>query len=256
MTKWDIVQSPAWVGFSNYIRMFTKDSVFKTGLKNVGILLVSVLLIQLPFALLLALLLSRLTKGVRLFKTAFFIPVTFSATAVGLVWLRMYDSTYGIINDLFRFFGIDYQQMWLSKPNEVMWAICVPLIWSKVGYYLIILYAGIKAIPQDYFEAALLDGCNNIHASFYITLPLLRNVMSMCAVLCAIGAVKEYPLIFVMTSGGPFRASMTPAIQMYVKAFIDMDFGYGSALAVMLVVISLFVYGAIHLVFPVKDLQY
>lgn len=78
----------------------------------------------------------------------------------------------------------------------------------------------------------------------------------MCSILCAIGAIKEYPLIYVMTLGGPFKASMTPAIEMYVKAFLEMDFGYGSALAMILVLISLFVYGFINLLIPVRDIQY
>lgn len=256
MTQWKIIKSPEWIGFNNYIEMFTNDAVFKTGLKNIGILVVVVLVVQMPVSLLLALMLSNLKHAIRLIKTAFFVPVVFSATAVGLVWLRMFDSSYGIINKLFEVLGSDYRQMWLSNPKQVIWAISVPLVWCKVGYYLIIFYAGIKAIPNYYYQAALIDGCTGVRASFKITIPLLRNVIIMCSILCAIGAIKEYPLIYVMTLGGPFKASMTPAMEMYVKAFLEMEFGYGSALAIVLVLISLFVYWFINLLIPVRDIQY
>lgn len=254
--KWNGYGDMVFVGLKNYVRLFTADKTFVTGLKNILIMLGAVLFVQLPISLLLALLLSRVQKGARLIKTLFFVPIVFSATAVGLVWLRMFDSTYGVINQLFAALGIDYVQNWLCEPKHVMWAICIPVVWCKIGYYLVILYAGIKSIPHDYYQAALLDGCTGVRATVKITIPLLRNVISMCAVLCAIGAIKEYPLIYVMTLGGPFKSSTTPAIQMYLEAFTNSNFGYSSAIAVMLVVISLITYKLLHVILPTADIQY
>lgn len=254
--KWNGYGDMVFVGLKNYVRLFTADKTFVTGLKNILIMLGAVLFVQLPISLLLALLLSRVQKGARLIKTLFFVPIVFSATAVGLVWLRMFDSTYGVINQLFAALGIDYVQNWLCEPEHVMWAICIPVVWCKIGYYLVILYAGIKSIPHDYYQAALLDGCTGVRATVKITIPLLRNVISMCAVLCAIGAIKEYPLIYVMTLGGPFKSSTTPAIQMYLEAFTNSNFGYSSAIAVMLVVISLITYKLLHVILPTADIQY
>lgn len=254
--KWNGYGDMVFVGLKNYVRLFTADKTFVTGLKNILIMLGAVLFVQLPISLLLALLLSRVQKGARLIKTLFFVPIVFSATAVGLVWLRMFDSTYGVINQLFAALGINYVQNWLCEPKHVMWAICIPVVWCKIGYYLVILYAGIKSIPHDYYQAALLDGCTGVRATVKITIPLLRNVISMCAVLCAIGAIKEYPLIYVMTLGGPFKSSTTPAIQMYLEAFTNSNFGYSSAIAVMLVVISLITYKLLHVILPTADIQY
>ena len=206
--------------------------------------------------LFLALLLSRVTKGVRFIKTAYFIPVVFSATAVGLVWLRVFDIKYGLLNQILALMNSEWKQTWLISPKTVMWAVIFPVIWCKIGYYLIILYAGIKAIPNDYYEAALLDGCSGIKATWHITIPLLRNVIATCASLCAIGAIREYPLIFVMTLGGPMKASYTPAIQMYIEAFTNLKFGYGSAIAVTIVIISLLAYKLIDIVFPTDDIQF
>lgn len=253
---WNGYSDMIFVGLKNYAKLFTADKTFLTGLRNVLIMLGAVLLIQLPISLFLALLLSQITKGARLIKTLFFVPIVFSATAVGLVWLRMFDANYGVINQLFAALGIDYAQNWLSEPKNVMWAICIPVVWCKIGYYLIILYAGIKSIPNDYYQAALLDGCSGIRATIKITIPLLRNVISMCAVLCAIGAIKEYPLIYVMTLGGPFKSSTTPAIQMYLEAFTNSNFGYSSAIAVMLVVISLVTYKLLNVLIPTTDITY
>lgn len=256
LTKWEIVKTPVFIGLENYRRMIFNDPVFLTGLRNIFILLLAVVCIQLPIALILALLVAQCTKGIRILKTTFFIPMVFSATAVGLVWLRIYDPTYGIINRFFDALNIAYQQKWLSNATTAIIAICGPLIWCKIGYYLIIFYAGIKSIPKDYYEAALLDGCTGIHATVKITIPLLSNIISMCVVLGAIGALREYPLIYVMTLGGPFKSTFTPAIEMYVKSFIEMNFGYGSALAASLVIISMITAKLLRMIFPANKIQY
>lgn len=255
LTEWRGYTDPVFIGFENYIALF-EDKAFRLGLKNILIMLVAVLCIQLPLALLFALLLSRLTKGVRFLKTGFFVPVVFSATAVGLVWLRIYDVKYGLINQFLKSIGSEYVQRWLVEPQNVMLAVSVALIWCKFGYYLIILYAGIKAIPNDYYEASLLDGCSGIKATIHITLPLLRNVTASCAVLCAVGAVKEYPLIYVMTLGGPANYSSTPALLMYKEAFLSDHFGYASAISIMLVIMSLVIYKLVDKLFPSVDIQY
>ena len=255
-TEWDLASSPKFIGLQNYITMFTEDPVFLTGIKNTGILIVAVLFIQIPLALGLALLLANIKRGSRLIKASLFIPVLFSATAVGILWRRVFDYNFGVLNAIFDLFGSNYQQMWLSDPASAIFAVCIPLIWCKIGYYIIIFYAGIKAIPKDYFEAALLDGCTGIRATVKVTLPLLRNVTSACLILGAIGALREYPLIYALTNGGPYNSTMTPAMEMYVRGFIYTEFGYASALAVMLIVLCLVTTGILNKVYPAKDIKY
>jgi raffinose/stachyose/melibiose transport system permease protein len=256
LTKWDLIKIPEFIGLKNYVQMLVEDMAFRTGVKNVFVLFLAVEIVQLPLALLLALLLSYCGRGLRLFKTSYFIPVVFSATAVGLVWVRIFDYSYGPINQIFKLLGMSYRQQWLSDPKTVMLTICAPLIWCKMGYYIILFYAGLKGIPKDYYEASLIDGCTGIRAVFKITIPLLGNVISLCISLGAIGALSEYPLIYVMTLGGPFKSSITPAIEMYEKTFLENSFGYGSALAVSIVILSLVVSKILGWIFPVRDIQY
>ncbi|MFA9380461.1 MAG: carbohydrate ABC transporter permease, partial [Acetanaerobacterium sp.] len=115
---------------------------------------------------------------------------------------------------------------------------------------------GVKSIPKDYYEAALIDGCDAFQSSIKITLPLLRNAIKIVVILTAVGVLREYPLIYVMTQGGPFNSSSTPAIQMYIESFLKMQFGYGSSIAVVLVIECLLVSFIINKAFPDADLQY
>lgn len=244
-----------FVNIKNYIKMFTSDPVFWVSLKNSLILLVLTVTIQVPIALLLALILDRCTKFLNFFKTAYFIPVLLSATAAGLLWGRVFDVRNGLINKIFEMFSIAPQQ-WLSDEKTVIFALAVPLIWKEIGYYLVILYAAIKSIPKDYFEAALLDGCSTIQSTWYITIPMCRNSLNTVVVLTAIAALRVYPLIYTMTGGGPYNSSATLAIQMYSESFLKMNFGYGSAIAVVLVLECLVVSKVINKLFPQQELQF
>ena len=255
-TEWDMVKAPVFTGIQNYVKLFTEDVNFKTSIKNMIIILGGVLLIQIPVALIIALLLDRITKGSRLLKSAYFVPVLFSATAVGLLWKRVFDYKFGVINAVFKLLGMSYQQLWLSNPEQAIWAVIIPVIWCKLGYYVIIFYAGIKAIPKDYYEASLLDGCNGIRATTRITLPLLHNVINACLVLGAIGALREYHLIFALTAGGPFDSTTTLAMMMYNYAFKYHYVGYASAVAVVLVTVCLVTSFLINKIYPTKDIQY
>ena len=254
--KWDMVESMQFIGLDNYIQLFTEEELFWPSIKNMFVLLVAVLGIQIPLSLTIALLLDKITKGSRLLKTSYFIPVLFSATAVGLLWKRVYDYKFGVLNALFSLLGFNYQQLWLSDPKMVMLAVIIPVIWCKLGYYIIIFYAGIKGIPKDYHEAALIDGCNDFRATIHVTLPLLRNVISACVTLGAIGALREYPLIFTMTAGGPYNSSMTLALLMYKYAFQYRYLGYASAIAIILVLVCLLVTALLHKIYPTQDIRY
>lgn len=256
-TDWNGVKLSGIVfsGVGNFKEALTSNAFWK-GIMNTLIILIVQIFIQIPITVALAIALSFCTKGLKFSKTAFFIPYVLSATAVAMLWARVYDVDYGLINRLLNSFGINYQQMWLSDTKTVLGALLLPMVWRSIGYYLIILYAGVKSIPKDYLEAALIDGCNSWQSSIKITVPLLRNTINVVVVLAAVGALREYPLIYVMTSGGPFNASTTPAILMYSESFLKMRFGYGSAVAVLLIMECLLVSTFINKVFPSKELQY
>ncbi|MCG8499340.1 MAG: sugar ABC transporter permease [Firmicutes bacterium] len=257
-TQWDGIsfENLKNIGTRNYFELFTNDPVFWTGIKNTFVILLLQLAVQIPLTTILALVLDSCVKGVKAYKTTFFIPVLFSATAVGLLWSRLYDVDYGLINRIFSSLGTGYMQKWLSSSKTVVLALTAPMIWRSMGYYLLILYAGVKSIPKSYYEAALIDGCSAWQSAMKITLPLMRNAINVVVTLTAVAALREYPLIYVMTNGGPFNSSSTPAIQMYIESFLKMRFGYGSSIAVVLVIECLLISALIHKLFPDKDIQY
>ena len=256
-TNWNGVKlsSISLSGGGNFVEALT-SKVFWKGITNTMFILLVQIGVQIPITVALAIALSYCTKGLRFNKTAFFIPYVLSATAVALLWARVYDIDFGLINGVFKLLHIDFKQTWLSEADTVLGALLLPMVWRSIGYYLIILYAGVKSVPIDYTEAAMIDGCSPLQSAIKITVPLLRNTINVVVVLAAVGALREYPLIYVMTGGGPFNASTTPAILMYTESFLKMRFGYGSAVAVLLILECLIVSTFINKVFPSKDLQY
>lgn len=254
--EWNGMSDMEFIGIDNYIKLFTKDPIFWTGVKNTLIFLVACMLGQLPMALLLALLLSHFTKGVKFYKIAFFIPILLSSAAIALLWNKAYEPNFGLIKQVVGMFIPGWTQEWLSKPETVVQAVAAPVIWQYVGYHMVILYAGIKSIPEQYYEAALIDGASGIRATWHVTLPLLRDIIKVCVVLCAVGSLKMFDMIHIMTGGGPYNSSTTVALQMYNEAFLKMQYGYGSAIAVFLVVECLLVAFVINKLVEGEEIQY
>ena len=256
LTDWNGINDMNFVGLNNYIRMFTDDPIFIIGVRNNFIFLALSLLGQIPAALCLALLISRFTAGIKFFKTAFFIPVLLSTSAIALLWQRVYEPNFGIVNQVAELIGSSWSQEWLSSGNTVVQALAIPIIWQFIGYHLVILYAGIKSIPEQYYEAALIDGADGIKATFYITIPLLQDIIKVCIVLCAVGSLKLFDLIYIMTKGGPHNSSITIALQMYNEAFLKMSYGYGSAIAIFLVIACLAIAFIINKSLETQDMQF
>ncbi|MFA9379554.1 MAG: carbohydrate ABC transporter permease, partial [Acetanaerobacterium sp.] len=141
-TQWDgtSIHKIQFIGIANFVKLFTEDPVFWVGIKNTLIILLVQLGIQIPLTVVLTLALDRCTRGAKFYKSVYFIPVIFSASAVGLLWSRLYDVNFGLFNRIFETIGVGYQQQWLSSDKTVIFALLIPMIWRSVGYYLIILY--------------------------------------------------------------------------------------------------------------------
>lgn len=234
---YDGIGAMTFKGFGNYIKMFTKDHYMLTAVKNSILLVVGSLLIQLPISLLLALVLSRGVKGEQFFRTVYFLPVVISSMVIGQLWMKMFNSDYGLLNSLIRLFGNpDYHYSWLSTPKTAFFSTMVPAIWQYVGYHMLIFYAGIKSISPDYYEAAQIDGASRRQTTFKITLPLLAPVIKTCMIFSITGSLRAFDLVYVMTGGGPNHASEVPATLMYNNLFRRGLYGYGSSQAVFIVI--------------------
>lgn len=236
LVQYDGMGSMSFIGLKNYADLFLADKYFSKALLNSLILAAASVFIQLPLSLLLALTLAKGVKGEKFFRTVYFVPVVISGMVIGQLWMKIFNSEYGILNIFIRFLGFrDFEFAWLSTPSTAFLATVIPSIWQYIGYHMLILYAGIKSIPGDYYEAARIDGATNGQIARKITLPLLAPVLKICTVFALTGSLRAFDLIYVMTSGGPNHASEVPATLMYNNLFRRGLYGYGSAQAFFIV---------------------
>jgi raffinose/stachyose/melibiose transport system permease protein len=226
-----------FLGFTNYIELFTEDRYFPDSVKNSFILVAASLFIQLPISFTLALILSRGVRGEKFFRTIYFVPVVISSMVIGQLWMRIFKSDYGLLNILIRTIsGSDFEYAWLAQPKTAFYATVVPAVWQFIGYHMLIFYAGIKSIPTDYYEAAQIDGASKFKTTIKITIPLLSPVIKTCTIFALTGALRSFDLIYVMTGGGPNHASEVPSTLMYTNLFRKGLYGYGSAQAFFIVI--------------------
>jgi len=229
-----------FVGTGNYIKLFMGDPVFLESLKNTAILIIGSVFVQIPLAFLLA---NRLAKGIpgeKAFRTIYFIPVVIASTIIGKLFYYIFSADIGIVNAIVRAVGVpDFYFNWLTNPSTAFLCVAVAAIWQYIGYHMIILYAGIKSISADYFEAAIIDGATGAKATRHITIPLLAPVIKTCVILAAVGSVKTYDIVVAMVGSGSHSGTQVPAILLWRNLFKGRLVGYGSAQAFFLVVVCL-----------------
>lgn len=235
--EYDGIGTMKFLGLKNYIDLFATDRYFPKSLVNSFILVGASLLIQLPISLTLALVLARGVKGEKFFRTVYFVPVVISSMVIGQLWMKIFNSDYGLLNILLRAIGMkDFDYSWLSNPKTAFLCTVVPAVWQYIGYHMLIFYAGIKSISPDYYEAAQIDGATKWQTNRKITLPLLAPVMKTCIIFSITGSLRAFDLIYVMTGGGPNHASEVSATLMYNNLFRKGLYGYGSAQAFFIVI--------------------
>ncbi len=255
--KWNILDTRKFIGIDNFVQLFTMDDVFRIGMKNTFILMLLSLIVQIPIAIALAIAISGNIKGKRFFKTVFFMPNMLSSVAVGLLWFFIYSPDFGIINRFFDAIGLSHlDQQWLADEKTVLPAIIVVICWQFVGYHMILYLAAIENIPKSLCEAAVIDGASSGQMVRYITLPLIKPIIGIDAVLIATGSLRFFDLIFVMSGGGPNHASEVIASYMYIKSFRDMQYGYGSAISVVLLVLCLVVTQILNKAFKSEPIEF
>lgn len=227
-----------FVGLSNYKAVF-KDASFIISLKNMMRMVFFSVLFHTPIALVLAVLINTKCRGYRFFKVIYFVPTIFPLTAIGLLWYFIFMPN-GSFNAFLEFLGMyDSVKGWLIDPSTAMNTIIFVNIWAGIGYYMVILIAGLTTIPDEIYEAALIDGATPIKQFFHITVPMLKPIISMCVLMDIIGTVKVFDLIFVMTEGGPNGLTNLPTTLMYYEAFRYDNYGKGSAIGIIILLIAL-----------------
>ena len=227
-----------FVGLQNYLSVF-KDPAFILSLKNMGRMVFFSVIFHTPIALLLAVAINTKCKGYRFFKVMYFIPTIFPLTAIGLLWYFIFMPN-GSLNSLLEAVGLaTLAKGWLIDSATAMNTIIFVNIWAGIGYYMVILIAGLTTIPDEIYEAADIDGATATKKFFHITIPMLKPILSMCILMDIIGTVKVFDLIFVMTEGGPNGLTNLPTTLMYYEAFRYDNYGRGSAIGVIILIIAL-----------------
>jgi raffinose/stachyose/melibiose transport system permease protein len=226
-----------FVGLQNY-RDALADPVFLGALRHVLVILVLSLVLQLPFALGLAVLLNERMRGRALLRLFFFLPFVLSDVITAIVW-RLLLQPGGLVDHSLDAAGLEgLVQLWLADPDIVLYTVFVVVSWKYFGFHMILLLAGLQQIPYELEEAAALDGAGRVQTFRYITLPLLGPTIRICVFLSIIGSLQLFDLVWVMTGGGPVGASHTTVTYMLERGFERSQFGYGSAVAVIAFLIS------------------
>lgn len=225
------------VGLNNYVRIIS-DEVFIKAVKNVLVIIVCSLGIQLPMAMLLAVLVGRDLPGRSLFRTIFFLPYVLSEVNAAIMWLLLFnaDPERGLFNGILVQMGLS-PVAWLGDMNIVLFAVFLTLTWKYFGFHMLLYLTGLQNIPTDIEEAARMDGANSIQNFFYITLPLLSSPIKTSVYMSVLGSIQQFIIVWVMTGGGPVNASETMATYMYRFGFVRFQLGYGSAVAIIMFIL-------------------
>ncbi len=236
-TSWDLLGTPQWVGLHNY-RALLEDPLFYKVVSNTLWFVVLYVVLDMVIALGLAVALNQKIKGLAMFRTAYFLPVVTSMVAVSIVWEWIYDPGYGILNAVVGWFGIE-KVHWLSDPRFALPCLVVMSVWKSLGYTMILFLAGLQAIPTEYTEAAAVDGASGLTRFFRITLPLLGPTLLLVGIMATIRAFQTFDSVYLMTQGGPRRATTVVVYWLFQNAFTYFKLGKASALAYMLFAVLL-----------------
>lgn len=229
-----------FVGLNNY-KLILTDQVFIKGIENCIIIVVFSLAIQLPLALLLAIMVGRDLPGRAFFRSIFFMPYVISEVITAIIWIGMFspDPENGFVNALLILIPGVHAQNFLGDLNQVMACVFVVLTWKYFGLHMLLFMAGLQNIPRELEEAAMIDGANRWQSIWFVTVPLLGTTIRTTTYLSVLGSLTQFPLIWIMTRGGPVNASEVMATYMYRYAFIRFQLGYGSAVALVMLAFCL-----------------
>lgn len=236
---WDGFGAKVFIGLKNYKELFSSRTIaFSKALGNAMLLAGLSVALQLPLALWFALKLGRGIKGERVFVSIYFMPVLISTVVIGQLWLKIYNPDYGILNSALRAMGLEsWTRTWLGDKNTALLACFVPTLWQYVGYHMLLMYAGVRSVPKDLCEAAMLDGAKDSQVDLHIVIPYIKSILKVSVIFAVTGSLKSFDLIYVLTNGGPLHATEVPSTRMIEMLFNRNRYGMGSTIAVLLIVL-------------------
>ena len=236
--EWDGLGEMEWVGIGHYINLLD-DERFYTSLKN-NILWLMLFILSIPAGLFIALFLNQTVTGIRLYKSLFFFPFVISQIVVGLIFSWFYNPTFGLVGDIFEFFGAAAPSI-LGDERYVTYGIIFAGLWPQIAYCMILYLTGLNNVAAEQIEAGRLDGARGWRLLWHVVLPQLWPATFLAIVVTVIGALRSFDMIAIMTQGGPYGSSNVLSYYMYETALSEYGFemGYGSAIAVVLFMIMM-----------------
>lgn len=239
-TSWDGLSSNIrYIGFENFREILSSPRVHNA-LKNTLIFAFSLVILENALALLLAILVDQVRWLRNFFRSIFYFPVLMSGIIMGFIWMIIMNYNFGVLNQLLDMIGLgSLKADWLGDPDYALIAIILSTVWKAAGYYMVIYLAGLQGIPQELHEAASIDGANRWQQFRSITFPLLAGAMTVCLMLSMIGSLKIFDQIAVMTDGGPGFATETLTYIIYKVGFGELRQGFGTALSMVLFLLTL-----------------
>ncbi len=235
LLEWNLLTPPAFLGLENYVDLI-RDKEFGRSLRATFYYLAGSVPLGVVVSLALAVALNQHIKGMRLFRTVYFVPVVSSMVAVALMWRWMYNPTSGVLNfmlnRLFQFLHLPLTAPdWLQSPVWAMPAIIIMSVWKGMGYNMVLFLAGLQGIPRHLYEAAEIDGASQHRQFWSITLPLLTPTTFFVVIMSVIGSFQVFEQAYIMTQGGPVRSTVTTVYYIYENGFQWHRMGYASAVA-------------------------
>jgi multiple sugar transport system permease protein len=241
--EWNAIKPPRFIGLENFERLLYEDS-FEQALTNTLKLIALVVPAEILLALGVALLLNLPLQGRGILRAMYFLPVVTSTVAASVVWTSIFQPTYGILSQVLEPFGLG-DTKWLVEPGLVLIPVAVVAVWQRIGFDMVIFLAGLQTIPGVLYEAALIDGAGRLQRFRHVTLPMLSPTTFLVVVLAVINSFQIFDQVYVMTlrtvPGGVGGSATTLTYYLYRRAFTNSEFGYASAVALVLFAIILLV---------------
>jgi multiple sugar transport system permease protein len=235
--KWNLNGLPDFIGLKNFVKMFTKDPSFYISLKNTFLFTLGVVPFTLVLALALAILMNQKLKGRTFFRSVLFFPYVASLVAVAVVWMALFNPDKGPVNSILMAIGIKNPPRWAASQTWALPTIIGLTIWKGTGYYMVVYLAALQGINHDLYEAAELDGAGGWQKFLNVTWPSITPTTFFILMMLLVSTFKSYDTMYITTQGGPGEATKVLAYHIYNQAFVNNDFGYASAVAMVLFVI-------------------
>lgn len=238
-TEWNLIAPPQFVGLANFRDLVT-DPTFWQALWNTAYYVAGSVPGIVGVSLGLALILNRGIRGIKIFRTVYFLPVVSSMVAVGIMWRWLFNAQYGLINTGLGVVGIEPIN-WLGSPTWAMPALIIVTVWREIGFYMIIFLAALQGVPRHLVEAARLDGAGPWQRFWGVTFPMISPVTFFVSIMAMINTFQAFDYMYVMTEGGPRDSTLTLVYYLYRQGFEYFRTGYASAIALVLFVIILLI---------------